>query len=82
MKETAADSIYRQVRNKIIKGEYDNTFLIERDIALEFSVSRAPVRDALQRPCKPYIRRYSFSDTAVPLLYGKYVTGSYYKKRL
>lgn len=49
MKETAADSIYRQVRNKIIKGEYDNTFLIERDIALEFSVSRAPVRDALQR---------------------------------
>ena len=50
MKETAADSIYRQVRHKIITGEYDrNQFLIERDIALEYSVSRAPVRDALQR---------------------------------
>jgi len=50
MEKTAADIVYSKVRQKIIKGEYSKEmFLVERDIAKEFNVSRAPVRDALQR---------------------------------
>ncbi|MBQ2753020.1 MAG: GntR family transcriptional regulator [Firmicutes bacterium] len=50
MKKTAADIVYSKVRQKIIVGDYSQEmFLVERDIAKEFNVSRAPVRDALQR---------------------------------
>ncbi|MDY3250689.1 MAG: GntR family transcriptional regulator [Candidatus Choladocola sp.] len=50
MSETTSTAIYRELRTRIVNNYYGKgRFLGERDIAEEFGVSRAPVRDALQR---------------------------------
>lgn len=50
MAETTSTMIYRELRLRIVNNYYGKgRFLGERDIAEEFGVSRAPVRDALQR---------------------------------
>lgn len=50
MAERSSDIIYTELRKRILNGEYGRgNFIGERDLAEEFQVSRAPIRDALQR---------------------------------
>lgn len=50
MTKRSSDIIYSELRKRILDGEYGRgKFIGERDLAEEFQVSRAPIRDALQR---------------------------------
>ena len=53
MGETLAENIAQTIRDDIIEGRLGiHTFLTERELAARFSVSKAPVRDALHRLCQ------------------------------
>lgn len=60
MSEKNSDVIYHRLREQILLRPCSpDAFLVERDIAAEFGVSRTPVRDALQRLCQEgYIVAY------------------------
>ena len=52
MEEKLSNSIYTDIRDKIIRGEIDDrTFLTESDLAKQYGVSKAPIRDALHLLC-------------------------------
>ncbi|MCE5209588.1 MAG: GntR family transcriptional regulator [Chloroflexi bacterium] len=53
MGETLAENISQAIRDDIIEGRLGiHSFLTERELANRFSVSKAPVRDALHRLCQ------------------------------
>ena len=53
MKETMADKIYWDIKKDINNLVFDaNEFLVEKDIAKRYAVSKAPVREAVHRLCQ------------------------------
>lgn len=70
MGETLAESITQAIRDDIIAGRIGmQTFLTERELANRFSVSKAPVRDALHRLCQEeYLVSYARKGYMVNLL--------------
>lgn len=52
MGEKLSVGIYTDIRDKIIRREIDDrTFLTENELAKQYSVSKAPIRDALHLLC-------------------------------
>jgi len=50
MAESASDEAYLEIRKRILGGKYTpGSFLSNQGLAVEFSLSRTPVRDALRR---------------------------------
>lgn len=72
MSETLAENIVQVIRDDIIEGRLGpQTFLIERELAERFSVSKAPVRDALHRLCQEgYLISYARKGYMVNIITG------------
>jgi DNA-binding GntR family transcriptional regulator len=70
MAETLAESICQTIRDDIVQGRLGpQTFLIERELAERFSVSKAPVRDALHRLCQEgYLVSYARKGYMVSII--------------
>lgn len=75
MSEPTSQRIYQDLRTALLNGIYgQNQFLIEREIAEEFGVSRAPVRDALRQLCQEgYLTAYPRKGYLVNCVSGDYL---------
>lgn len=74
MSKTTADSVYNQIRNRILRGFLvPGEQLIEKDLAEQCGVSRTPVREALRQlesemlvrrtdTKRSYVAEYSMAD--------------------
>lgn len=75
MGELSSSLIYQNLRAAILNGMYgQNHFLVEREIADAFGVSRAPVRDALRQLCQEgYLISYPRKGYLVNCVSGDYL---------
>lgn len=75
MGEPTSQRIYQDLRTAILNGVYgQNQFLIEREIAENCGVSRAPVRDALRQLCQEgYLIAYPRKGYLVNCVNGDYL---------
>jgi len=68
--DTLAENICQTIRDDIVEGRMGpQTFLIERELAERFKVSKAPVRDALHRLCQEgYLVSYARKGYMVSII--------------
>lgn len=75
MSLTAAERIYQDIKNDIVRAYYTTSeFLVERTLAAKYGVSKTPVREALHRLCQ---EGYLVSYARKGYLVNRVVAGEY-----